>query len=103
MEAVQTAIAQGAATRIAATAAQGALRGEVRAETVEALVRSLTAAREALAALGGYLVVLDAPEAVRRSVDVWGPPPDGFSTMRRLKAEFDPKGILNPGRFVGGI
>ena len=103
MEAIQTAIAQGGASCIAASVAQGALRGEVRADTVQELARSLTSAREALAALGGYLVVLDAPEAVRRSVDVWGPPPDGVSTMRRLKAEFDPKGILNPGRFVGGI
>jgi glycolate oxidase FAD binding subunit len=103
MEAVQTAIPQGAAARIAASVAQGVLRGEVRAKTVEVLARSLIAAREALAALGGYLVVLDAPEAVRSRVDVWGPPPDGFSTMKRLKAEFDPKGILNPGRFVGGI
>jgi glycolate oxidase FAD binding subunit len=56
-----------------------------------------------LAALGGYLVVLDAPEPARRTVDVWGPPPDGVAVMRRLKAEFDPKGVLNPGRFVGGI
>jgi glycolate oxidase FAD binding subunit len=103
MEAIQTAIAHGAETRIAASVAQGALRGEVRATSVGVLVRSLIAARDALATLGGYLVVLDAPEAVRCHVDVWGPPPEGFSTMRRLKAEFDPKGILNPGRFVGGM
>jgi glycolate oxidase FAD binding subunit len=103
VDAIQTAIAQGTATRIASSVAQGALRGEVRAPSVEVLAKSLTAARDALAALGGYLVVLDAPEAVRPYVDVWGPPPDGFSAMKRLKAEFDPKGILNPGRFVGGI
>lgn len=103
VEAIRTAIPQGAATRIAASVVQGALRGEVRAKTVEVLAGSLTAARETLAALGGYLVVLDAPEAVRSHVDVWGPPPDGFSIMRRLKTEFDPKGLLNPGRFVGGI
>jgi glycolate oxidase FAD binding subunit len=103
MRAVQEAAKPGAEAAIAAGVAHGALRGELRAETVEALTRSLTEARDALAALGGYLVVLDAPEAVRRHVDVWGPLPDGFGVMQRLKAEFDPKGILNPGRFVGGI
>jgi len=103
MRAVGEAIKPQAEAAIAASVAHGALRGQLRAETVEALTRSLTASRNALAALGGYLVVLDAPEVVRHHVDVWGPPPDGFGAMKRLKAEFDPKGILNPGRFVGGI
>ena len=26
-------------------------------------------------------------------------PPEGLALMRRIKAEFDPKGLLNPGRF----
>jgi glycolate oxidase FAD binding subunit len=103
MRAVREATKPWAKAAIAASVAHGALRGELRAETVEALTRSLTASRDALAALGGYLVVLDAPEAVRPHVDVWGPPPDGFGVMKGLKAEFDAKGILNPGRFVGGI
>jgi glycolate oxidase FAD binding subunit len=30
----------------------------------------------------------------------WGAPPPGLDLMRRLKAEFDPAGLLNPGRFV---
>jgi len=33
----------------------------------------------------------------------WGAPPPGLDLMRRLKAEFDPAGVLNPGRFVEGI
>jgi glycolate oxidase FAD binding subunit len=103
MRAVQAATKLWAETAIAASVAHGALRGEFRTETVEALTRSVTLSRDALAAVGGYLVVLDAPEAVRHQVDVWGPLPDGFGVMKRLKAEFDPKGILNPGRFVGGI
>jgi len=28
-----------------------------------------------------------------------GRPPEGLALMRRIKAEFDPKGLLNPGRF----
>lgn len=47
-------------------------------------------------------VVLDAPEAVRAKVDVWGEA-RAVSLMRRVKARFDPHGVCNPGLFVGGI
>jgi len=36
-------------------------------------------------------------------VDVWGPIGQSFALMQRLKDQFDPGRILNPGRFVGGI
>jgi glycolate oxidase FAD binding subunit len=103
MRAVQQATQPWGQAAVAGSVSHGALRGEFRGASVEVVARNLIAAREALAAFGGYLVVLDAPEAVRTHGDVWGPPPDGVAVMRRLKAEFDPKGILNPGRFVGGI
>ncbi|MGH2788872.1 MAG: FAD-binding oxidoreductase [Actinomycetota bacterium] len=48
--------------------------------------------------------VLDAPEAVRAKVDVWGEvEPGSLRLMRRVKERFDPQGILNRGIFVGGI
>jgi glycolate oxidase FAD binding subunit len=53
--------------------------------------------------LGGHLVVLEAPLPVKQRVDVWGPVGKALRLMQGLKAQFDPKGILNPGRFVGGI
>jgi glycolate oxidase FAD binding subunit len=53
--------------------------------------------------LGGHLVMLEAPVPVKRRVDVWGPVGGPLRLMQGLKAQFDPKGILNPGRFVGGI
>jgi glycolate oxidase FAD binding subunit len=34
---------------------------------------------------------------------VWGPPRPDFGLMRRVKSSFDPKGVLAPGRFAGGI
>jgi glycolate oxidase FAD binding subunit len=51
----------------------------------------------------GQVVVLAAPPAVKQGLDVWGPPPPSFHIMRALKQALDPNGILNPGRFVGGI
>jgi glycolate oxidase FAD binding subunit len=49
-------------------------------------------------------VVLDGPPEVREKVDAWGhgEGPD-VRLMRRVKARFDPRGICNPGIFVGGI
>jgi glycolate oxidase FAD binding subunit len=43
------------------------------------------------------------PARARDRIDAWGPPPPSFPLMRALKANFDPKGLCNPGRFVGGL
>jgi glycolate oxidase FAD binding subunit len=51
----------------------------------------------------GNLVVESSPPAIREKVDVWGQPRNDLRIVRRLKEEIDPAGILNPGRFVGGI
>jgi glycolate oxidase FAD binding subunit len=60
--------------------------------------------RERVAAHGGSVVVERAPREVKDRLDVWGPlDPGVLAIMKRLKAEFDPLGVLNPGRFVDGI
>lgn len=59
-----------------------------------------------LTALGtgwGNATLLAAPAEVKQGLDVWGPLPDGFTLMQRIKAEFDPQGTLNPGRFLGRL
>ncbi len=53
--------------------------------------------------LGGSVVVEHASPALKRRVEVWGDPPVGLGIMRNIKQKFDPAGILNPGRFVGGM
>jgi glycolate oxidase FAD binding subunit len=49
----------------------------------------------------GSLMVLKQP--AETSLDCWGTPPDSLPLMREIKRRFDPEGILNPGRFLGGI
>lgn len=43
----------------------------------------------------------DAP--IRESLSAWGADPPAVTKMRALKAQFDPRGTLNRGRFAGGI
>ena len=51
----------------------------------------------------GSLVIESGPTALKRSLGAWGKPGDALEVMRRVKAEFDPRGLMTPGRFVGGI
>jgi glycolate oxidase FAD binding subunit len=52
----------------------------------------------------GSVVVNAMPQAARDVVETWGAPqPAALAIMRRLKANFDPKGLCNAGRFVGGL
>jgi glycolate oxidase FAD binding subunit len=51
----------------------------------------------------GHAVMLAAPADLKTGGDVWGSLPPTVSLMREIKRQFDPKNLLNPGRFVGGI
>jgi len=57
--------------------------------------------RPAVAEAGGAMVVLSSPDGASLSrPDVWGPGASGLAVMQSIKQAFDPKGILNPDRFV---
>lgn len=63
-----------------------------------------TEIRRAIADVGGYATLVRAEPAVRASVDVFQAPEPGVAAIsRRLKAAFDPKGLLNPGRMYPGV
>ncbi|MCY3556341.1 MAG: FAD-binding oxidoreductase [Gemmatimonadetes bacterium] len=51
----------------------------------------------------GVFVVEHAPAALKNRVGIWGSTRGNRAIMEMLKERFDPKGTLNPGRFVDGI
>ncbi|MEK7373812.1 MAG: FAD-linked oxidase C-terminal domain-containing protein, partial [Thermodesulfobacteriota bacterium] len=51
----------------------------------------------------GNLVVESCPHELKARINAWGLPRSDNALMCRLKEEMDPVGVLNPGRFVGGI
>ena len=53
--------------------------------------------------LGGALVTAVAPAETREVFDPWGTPPPTVDLQRRVKAAFDPAGVVNPGRLPGRI
>ena len=50
----------------------------------------------------GFAVVESVPEALSTQLDVWGTPP-GVRLLKLYKSRFDPQGLLNRGRYVGGL
>jgi len=100
MEAVRIATAACGEVAIGATVSQGVLRGALRAADAETAARGLTSAREALEALGGFLVVMDAAAPVRAIVDEWGTMPAEAALMRKIRLAFDGKRIVNAGRLA---
>jgi len=85
---------------ITAAPVAGSLWVEWRQEEPEPLLARL---RQAASAHGAAWRVEICPPEMKAHTDVFGDPPEALPLMRSVKREFDPKGILSPGRFVGGI
>jgi glycolate oxidase FAD binding subunit len=73
------------------------LAGE--ASVIESALRELRANIERG---GGSLVIAHRPAGIS-ALDAWGNAGDALPLLRAVKWQFDPRGTLNPGRFVGGI
>ena len=91
---------------ITADAGSGIVRAGIEVgagSALEPLREALLSLRREAEALDGSLVLEVAPLSLKRSFDTWGKVREGFTVMRRLKAELDPHALLTPGRFLGGI
>ncbi|PZD74554.1 putative FAD-linked oxidoreductase [Acaryochloris thomasi RCC1774] len=51
----------------------------------------------------GFLTVLEAPRPLKEQIEMWGYTGNAFASMRKIKEQFDPQALLNPGRFVKGL
>jgi glycolate oxidase FAD binding subunit len=83
-----------------------ALRVQARALSGVAYLRlrggdeALRAWHAAMLARWPHLVVIGAQPALAAELPVWGAALDNLDLMRRIKQEFDPENLLNPGRYV---
>lgn len=76
----------------------------LKMEQVERLAETLATLRERVVAAHGNLIIESAPPELKQQLDVWGPvAPRARNLMQQLKARFDERNLLNPGRFVSGI
>ena len=60
--------------------------------------------REAIGPTGGHATLIRAPDSVRAMVDVFQPQPAALAALsKRVKAQFDPSRVLNPGRMYAEV
>jgi glycolate oxidase FAD binding subunit len=89
---------------VAGAATAGVLRVVLPVGDVEATVAGIERLRGMVAEADGSVVIERGPRALRVAIDPWGPVAEPeLAIMRGLKSEFDGRGVLNPGRFVGGL
>ena len=69
----------------------------------EHIVLTANRIQVACACAGGHTTIPWCPAEWKHSLRVWGSEGADLEEMRKLKAVFDPQGILGAGRFVGGI
>jgi glycolate oxidase FAD binding subunit len=84
-----------------ARAGNGVVYARVRASGRDGAV--LPAAQADLLARRPATMLAAGSAAVAQAARPWGAEPHGLAVMRAIKRRFDPAGVLQPGRFVGGI
>ena len=81
----------------------GLAEARLDAASPRACVDMVNALRGELDRLEGTLTVQRCPVSLKDELDLWGAGKDALPLMCRIKQQFDPARILNPGRYLGGI
>ena len=106
-QAALAARARGLLTACAAHAGLGVVRAALFSPREGGEIAPVTAAlgdwRAIARGAGGHAVLEWAPLAVKSQVPVWDDAGAAGRIMQRIKAQLDPRNLLNPGRFVAGI
>jgi glycolate oxidase FAD binding subunit len=93
-----------AGVSIQSHAASGVIVARLSAQSGDAVRLVDQRLRPAVQAAGGHMVVLARPQGIELSRQAaFGPDPPGWGVMQSIKNRFDPKGILNRGRFPFSI
>jgi glycolate oxidase FAD binding subunit len=96
------AAATSAPARLSATVASGVVRARVDEIDDDTSISLIEGLRRSLP-VGAALAAESASPAVRQRIDVFGPARGDIEIMRRLKEQFDPRGVLAPGRVLGRL
>ena len=95
---------RGVKTRIVARAASGVTLVGLSGGDTGAQAEFVEELREIWTRRGGSVVLQRAPADLKKRIGTWSTGGrDDLGLMRRVKEKFDPRGGLNPGRFIGGI
>ena len=69
-------------------------------ETDDTIDNLIEKAKTLASQSGGNIVVENVPISTKSRIDVWGDIDQPQSVVQGLKTQYDPNGLLNPGRFV---
>jgi len=94
---------QGLRAALTAHAGVGIATAVLSGADAAGVVTTLGEWRALVLGAGGHALLEWAPLAVKERMAVWDEPGPASRIMTALKQRLDPRGILNPGRFVGGI
>jgi glycolate dehydrogenase FAD-binding subunit len=90
--------------RLKAHAGSGVIRAylafEESATAPSQFVQQVQNLRAELKSSRGTVIVESAPASLKAGIDVWGYEFKDKALMQQIRQEYDPRGILNPGRFV---
>ena len=77
--------------------------GRLRLDPAVVTPETILEMRRHCQAQSGFLTLLEAPISLKQQLDVWGYNSSALNIMSQIKQQFDPKNLLSPYRFVGGI